>query len=101
MPLVLMYHSVEPYDADPYRVTVHPERFDRQLRWLRRRGLRGVSMRELRRAGRAEGVVGLTFDDGYADFVTEVLPALSRYGFGATVFVIPGALGGANSPGAP
>ena len=100
MPLVLMYHSVEPYQADPYQVTVHPRRFDRQLRWLRRRGLRGVSMSELlraRRDGRGAGLVGLTFDDGYADFVTEVLPALHRYGFGATVFVIPGALGGHNS----
>jgi len=100
MPLVLMYHSVEPYDADPYQVTVHPRRFDRQLRWLRGRGLRGVSMNELllaRREGRAAGLVGLTFDDGYADFVTEVLPALARHGFGATVFVLPGALGGHNS----
>ena len=67
--LVLMYHSVEPYTADPYQVTVHPDRFARQLRWLRRRGLRGVSMRELlaaRRDGTARGLVGLTFDDGYA-----------------------------------
>jgi peptidoglycan/xylan/chitin deacetylase (PgdA/CDA1 family) len=99
-PLVLMYHSVEPYDADPYQVTVHPERFDRQLRWLRRRGLRGVSMRELlaaRKAGTATGLVGLTFDDGYTDFATQVLPALERHGFSATVFVIAGVLGGHNS----
>jgi peptidoglycan/xylan/chitin deacetylase (PgdA/CDA1 family) len=100
MPLVLMYHSVEPYDTDPYQVTVHPERLDRQLRWLRRRGMRGVSMRELlqaRREGRGHGLAGLTFDDGYTDFVTEVLPALDRYGFTATVFVVAGALGGHNS----
>src|SRR5690349_17403064 len=95
-----MYHSVEPYDVDPYQVTVRPRRFDRQMRWLRRRGMRGVSMAELlaaRRAGRDAGLVGLTFDDGYTDFVTEVLPALSRYGFTATVFVVAGALGGHNS----
>jgi peptidoglycan/xylan/chitin deacetylase (PgdA/CDA1 family) len=100
MPLVLMYHSVEAYDRDPYQVTVRPRRFDRQLRWLRRRGMRGVSMTELlqaRREGRGDGLVGLTFDDGYADFLTEVLPALDRYGFKATVFVIAGALGGHNS----
>ena len=95
LPLVLMYHSVEPYDADPHRVTVHPRRFERQLRWLRGRGLRGVAMTELLRL-RSPGLVGLTFDDGYADFVTEVLPALRRYGFTATVFVIAGALGGHN-----
>jgi peptidoglycan/xylan/chitin deacetylase (PgdA/CDA1 family) len=99
-PLVLMYHSVDAYEADPYQVTVHPERFDRQLGWLRRRGLRGVSMRELlaaRAEDRARGLVGLTFDDGYTDFVSEVLPALERHGFTATVFVIAGVLGGHNS----
>jgi len=96
LPLVLMYHSIEPYDADPYRVTVCPERFEHQLRWLRRRGLRGVAMCELLR-DREDGLVGLTFDDGYADFLTEVLPALCRHGFTATVFVIAGALGGHNS----
>lgn len=100
MPLILMYHSVEPYDIDPYQVTVRPQRFDRQLRWLRRRGMRGVSMTELlqaRRDGCDSGLVGLTFDDGYSDFVSEVLPALSRHGFTATVFVVAGALGGHNS----
>jgi peptidoglycan/xylan/chitin deacetylase (PgdA/CDA1 family) len=93
---VLMYHSVEPYGCDPHQVTVRPDRFDRQMRWLRRRGLRGVSMRELL-AGRGDGLVGLTFDDGYADFVTHVAPVLERYGFGATVFVVAGALGGTNT----
>lgn len=96
---VLMYHSVEPYTSDPYQVTVHPDRFARQLRWLRRRGLRGVSMRELlaaRRAGTARGLVGLTFDDGYADFVHHVMPVLAEYGFTATVFVVAGSLGGTN-----
>jgi peptidoglycan/xylan/chitin deacetylase (PgdA/CDA1 family) len=93
---VLMYHSVEPYAADPYQVTVRPDRFEQQLRWLHRRGLRGVSMRELLSAGCRAGLVGLTFDDGYADFVTQVMPALARYGWNATVFVVAGALGGSN-----
>src|SRR6266545_3088644 len=94
-----MYHSVEPYTWDPYRVTVHPERFARQLAWLSRCGWRGTSMRELlraRREGRARRLVGLTFDDGYADFVTHVMPVLERYGCTATVFVIAGALGTTN-----
>src|SRR6185437_10071533 len=99
-PPVLMYHSVEPYDQDPYLVTVRPERFEQQLRWLHRRGLRGTSMRELlaaRRAGADRGLVGLTFDDGYVDFREHALPALARYGFTATVFVIADLLGGVNS----
>ncbi|GAA3208943.1 polysaccharide deacetylase family protein [Dactylosporangium siamense] len=98
--LVLMYHSVEHCDHDPFRVTVSPDRFAGQLRWLRRAGWRGVAMRDLlraRAAGTAHRLVGLTFDDGYADFVTEVMPALARHGFTATVFVLAGRLGGANA----
>ena len=98
-PYVLMYHSVTTYRDDPYLITVRPHRFEAQLRWLHRRGLRGVSMRELLvadRLGRSAGLVGLTFDDGYADFVQQVLPALARRGFTATVFVIAGRVGGTN-----
>jgi len=98
-PYVLMYHSVAAHSEDPYLVTVDPERFERQLRWLRRRGLRGVSMRELlaaAAAGRTRGLVGLTFDDGYADFAENALPALLRHGCTATVFVIAGRMGGSN-----
>jgi peptidoglycan/xylan/chitin deacetylase (PgdA/CDA1 family) len=97
--MVAMYHSVSPYEQDPYLVTVTPERFDRQMRWLRRRGLRGVSVSELMAAcrnGDERGVIGLTFDDGYADFMDYALPALARYGFSGTVFPIAGRLGGHN-----
>ena len=105
MPLVLMYHSVSPYDEDPYEVTMTPQRFERQMRWLRGRGLRGVSVAELlsaRADGRGRGLVGLTFDDGYQDFVTYAMPVLQRHGFTATAFVLAGRLGGHNawdSPG--
>ncbi|MEV6422858.1 polysaccharide deacetylase family protein [Streptomyces sp. NPDC051662] len=100
-----MYHSVADPTDDPYRVTVSPDRLERQLRWLRRRGLTGVSMDRLLRAragGRGAGLVGLTFDDGYADFLEQAVPLLRRYAFTATVFVLPGRLGGTNewdSPG--
>jgi putative peptidoglycan lipid II flippase len=98
VPLVLMYHSVGTGD-DPYRISVSPARFAQQMRWLARRGLRGTSMRELLAAadrGQAAGLVGLTFDDGYADFATQVLPVLARHGFTATVFVVADKLGGHN-----
>jgi peptidoglycan/xylan/chitin deacetylase (PgdA/CDA1 family) len=100
IPLVLMYHSVSPYDEDPYEVTMTPQRFEQQMRWLRGRGLRGVSMGELLGAaaeGRARRLVGLTFDDGYHDFVTNAMPVLQRYGFTATAFVLAGRLGGENA----
>lgn len=99
IPAVLMYHSVAPYQLDPYLVTVRPERFDQQMRWLRQRGRRGVSVRELLQArpgGSGPALVGLTFDDGYADFAEYALPLLQRYGFSATVFAIAGLLGSEN-----
>jgi peptidoglycan/xylan/chitin deacetylase (PgdA/CDA1 family) len=95
-----MYHSVGDCSDDPYRVTVTPERLDAQLRWLHRRGLRGVGVAELlaaRSRGEGRGLVGLTFDDGYADFLTDALPVLERWNFGATLFVLPGRLGGENA----
>jgi peptidoglycan/xylan/chitin deacetylase (PgdA/CDA1 family) len=99
IPVIAMYHSVSPYEQDPYLVTVTPERFERQMRWLRRRSLRGVSVSDLVAACREDagrGLIGLTFDDGYADFIEYALPILTRYGFGATVFPIAGRLGGQN-----
>ncbi|MFF4171223.1 polysaccharide deacetylase family protein [Streptomyces sp. NPDC001744] len=96
---VAMYHSIANTADDPYRVTVSPVRFARQLRWLGERGLRGVSVGELLTAaaqGRARSLVGLTFDDGYADFADAALPLLRRHGFTATVYVLPGRLGGEN-----
>lgn len=98
-PLVLMYHSVDHFREDPHLVTVSPARFERQMAWLRARGLRGVGMGELldaRAAGRDRGLVGLTFDDGYADFATRAVPVLLRYGFGATAFVVSGRIGAHN-----
>jgi peptidoglycan/xylan/chitin deacetylase (PgdA/CDA1 family) len=99
-PWVAMYHSVGDCSDDPYRVTVSPGRLDRQLGWLRRRGLRGVGVHELlaaRARGEGQNLVGLTFDDGYADFLAHALPLLRRHGCGATLFVLPGRLGGANA----
>ncbi|MET8246319.1 polysaccharide deacetylase family protein [Streptomyces sp. NPDC005202] len=100
VPWVAMYHSVGDCSDDPYRITVTPERLEQQLAWLHRRGLRGVSLRELfaaRARGKGRGLVGLTFDDGYADFLAHALPALHRWNFGATLFPLPGRLGGVNS----
>jgi peptidoglycan/xylan/chitin deacetylase (PgdA/CDA1 family) len=94
-PLVLMYHSVGDRADDPFQVTVTPQRFAAQMALLARLGVRGCSMAELL-AGPGGRRVGLTFDDGYRDFVTEALPVLLAHGFTATVFVLAGRLGGDN-----
>ncbi|WP_420080526.1 polysaccharide deacetylase family protein [Streptomyces sp. JL4002] len=98
-PWVLMYHSVAEFTdpaEDPYGITVTPLTLEAQLRWLHSRGLRGVSVGELlkaRAAGRDAGLVGLTFDDGYTDFLTHAVPLLLRHDCTATLFVLAGRLG--------
>ncbi|MEU5716369.1 polysaccharide deacetylase family protein [Streptomyces sp. NPDC020403] len=97
-PWILTYHSVSDPTDDPYGIAVSADRLDEQLTWLRRRGLAGVGVAELLRAHAAgrSGLVGLTFDDGYADFLGEALPVLLGHGCTATVFVLPGRPRGSN-----
>jgi peptidoglycan/xylan/chitin deacetylase (PgdA/CDA1 family) len=100
LPPVLMYHSISPSSLpDPHQLRVHPRRLDRHLRLLRRMGLQGVSLGELLRAhvsGTSRGLVGLTFDDGYADFLHYAVPVLRRHGMTGTVYVVAGRLAGTN-----
>ena len=100
LPTVLMYHSVAKLADGPDPLCTSPERFEAQMLYLKRRNLRGVSVQELRRelsAGSARGLVGLTFDDGYEDFLHTAVPVLERLGFSATVFVVAGMPGEENS----
>jgi peptidoglycan/xylan/chitin deacetylase (PgdA/CDA1 family) len=90
-PRVLLYHGVCRFADDRYGVCTSPERFQAQMRYLKLRKLRGVSMRELLLAvnsGTARGLVGLTFDDGFEDFLHTAVPVLERFGFSATLFVL-------------
>ena len=90
---ILMYHSVSRLTPDPNMVCTSPERFEEQMLYLKRRGLRGVAVRDLLRAereGEAARLVGLTFDDGYRDFLTEAVPIMESFGFQATVFAVVG-----------
>jgi peptidoglycan/xylan/chitin deacetylase (PgdA/CDA1 family) len=95
---ILSYHNVAiaPKDAPFKLLYVSPDRFERQLWTLRRLGLRGVSTSEgIARLsnGTSRGCVVLTFDDGYADTLTIAAPLMKRYGFGATCYVVSGAVG--------
>jgi peptidoglycan/xylan/chitin deacetylase (PgdA/CDA1 family) len=97
IPPVLMYHSVTNDRRDRSPWTVDLRRFEQQMRWLSRRGLQGVSMQEALRGrpgSSGKRLIGLTFDDGYRDFLECALPVLERYDFTATAFVVAGCLGG-------
>ncbi len=105
-----MYHSVR---ADPppatHALSVHPDRFAAQLDALVELGLTPVPFGAL--VAHWRGVadlparpVVLTFDDGYADFHTEVLPRLVERELTASLFVTTGWLadaGPADRAGSP
>jgi peptidoglycan/xylan/chitin deacetylase (PgdA/CDA1 family) len=99
-PQVLMYHSISQPEVDYDPLCTSPERFDAQMLYLKRHNLRGVSMRELclaLNARDARGLVGVTFDDGYEDFLDVAVPTLEKLRFSATVFVVAGMLGSENT----
>jgi peptidoglycan/xylan/chitin deacetylase (PgdA/CDA1 family) len=88
---ILMYHSVGS-DSDP--LTVAPAELDAQLDFLQSAGFNTVSLREVIDAqdgGKLpRNPVVLTFDDGYVDAATQVLPRLLQRGQKATFFVVSG-----------
>jgi len=99
IPMILMYHGVADVAEDPNQLSVAPGRFAEQMGWLKRHGLHGVAVGTLvkaMRAGRARGLVGLTFDDGYASVLEAAVPELLRHGFTASMFILSGRLGGSN-----
>ncbi len=88
---ILTYHSV---GHRAHAMNVTPENFQAQMEWLSRH----YPVIPLEQA--AEGVEGvaITFDDGYRDNLVHAAPVLRRLGFAATVFVVPGRLGGVLTP---
>jgi peptidoglycan/xylan/chitin deacetylase (PgdA/CDA1 family) len=96
---ILMYHRINVVTpstpAASRALTVHPADFERQMRWLKRRGYRTVTQREVFDAlflGRSLGPrpILITFDDGYRDVFFRASPVLARLGFRATAYVISG-----------
>lgn len=96
--VILMYHSVvEGEPVDPYGVS--RKTFCDQISWLLDQDYQFVSLATLvksLKAGRMAGLrrsVVLTFDDGYGDFLINVLPILLRHQLPATVFLVTDMLG--------
>lgn len=90
---VLVYHRVGEPPSDPYGQAVAPERFARQLDAVRSR-YHVLAVDDLleRLQGRdyRDGTVAVTFDDGYADTLTQAYPLAAGLGVPIHVFVTAG-----------
>jgi peptidoglycan/xylan/chitin deacetylase (PgdA/CDA1 family) len=100
---VLLYHHIGPIRDGTYpSLTVTPEKFELQMRWLARRGYIGVRARDCFPWKQSNDVfakkpVILTFDDAYSDLANFALPTLRRLKFSCVVFVVTGQIGGTNA----
>jgi peptidoglycan/xylan/chitin deacetylase (PgdA/CDA1 family) len=98
---VLTYHRVN--DVHPRdRLSVTTRAFALQMEALERSGRPVVSLDRALDALRGgavlpPGAVALTFDDGFGDNRTEALPALDRFSFPATFFVVTGLVGSSST----
>lgn len=97
--LVLEYHQVaEHVPEDEWIYNVPPEDFCAQLDYLKAEGYTTISMLDYAKARKGkltlpEKPVILTFDDGYANNYTELMPILGKYGAKATAYVITNSIG--------
>jgi peptidoglycan/xylan/chitin deacetylase (PgdA/CDA1 family) len=94
---ILMYHYVSelPLHADKTRVglTITPDKFRAEMQYLSDHNYHVISLDQLYNAlvqGAAlpSKPIVLTFDDGYIDAYTNVLPILRQFGFTATFFIV-------------
>jgi len=94
---ILMYHHIAdpPLDADAFRrdLSVSPDRFYEQLRYLKEQGYQTISLDDLalhltRGTPLPAKPIILTFDDGYADAYTHAFRLLKRFGYTGTFFLI-------------
>lgn len=89
--LVLCYHAVSPrWDSD---LSVTPDVFDRQVRFLLDRGWRATTFADAVLSPAPERTLAITFDDAFASVRSHAAPVLKRLGVPATVFAPTGFIG--------
>lgn len=90
---VLMYHSVLKNPSAAGRYVISPETFESDLKYLRENGYTAVVGSEVidyvKNGGALpEKPVMLTFDDGYLNNLTYVVPLLEKYNMKAVISVV-------------
>lgn len=101
IPCLLYHHVGTLADGAWPLLTISPEAFERQMRWLALLRFTPITPADLLnwRRGLCQlpaRPVLLTFDDAYDDLPTYAFPVLQRHGFAAAVFVVTSHIGGTN-----
>lgn len=88
---ILMYHAVDEKAAET-KLSVRPESFRRQMRFLHDRGYNVITLKELTDAMKNKvpfppKSVAITFDDGYENNYSNAFPVVKEYNIPITIFV--------------
>lgn len=94
--LILEYHRVNDSNDDEYTIT--NEDFQKQIEYLISQGYQTISLMDFVRSKKYGEILPdksliLTFDDGYEDNYTNVMPFLKKHDMKETVFVITNRIG--------
>jgi peptidoglycan/xylan/chitin deacetylase (PgdA/CDA1 family) len=96
----LMYHEIKCPDRDlcqsapgAIRYAVTESNFYEQLALLKARGFRALSVSGALVSADCGPSVAITFDDGCETDLTVGVPALERFGFSATFYIVSGYIG--------
>jgi peptidoglycan/xylan/chitin deacetylase (PgdA/CDA1 family) len=98
--LILLYHQIQdiPLLHDPLQLAVSPSLFEREMAFLYKNGyecLSLASMVKMHMKGEPlpARAFAITLDDGYQDNFDYAFPILRKYGFTATIFLVPERVG--------
>lgn len=95
---ILMYHSID-YTADKKnKITVSPEAFTRQMKFLRDNGYNVIPLNEavyyIKDKKRPPSkTLAITLDDGYENNYKNAFPAARKYNIPITIFVVTDIVG--------
>lgn len=89
---VLMYHSITEHIGKEKhnKWRVKPEDFEKQMNWFYKNNWKSFTISELLKLDNIpEKSFVITFDDGFEDNFLNAFPILQKYGFKATIYLIP------------
>jgi len=98
--LTLLYHQVGnlSQDQDPLHLAISPAQFEMEMSYLAKNGYHCMSLESVVKAQITgdrlpKRAFSITFDDGYQDNYERAFPILQKYGFTATIFLVPDRMG--------
>jgi len=87
---VIMYHGVSDTTWGLEGLFMKVADFETQMKYLSDNGYETIFIEDIENDYTGKKVVALTFDDGYVDFYTNVLPIIKKYNIKANLYIITG-----------